>query len=61
MEKRKFKPGQTIEAIDSFHGFEKATVLKTDDKYYYCKIMNGTCTIPITSVESNYRLVKKKR
>ena len=60
MEKRKFKVGQTIAAIDSFHGFEKATIYKIDDKYYHCKIMCGTATIPISSVESNYIKYKEK-
>ena len=60
MEKRKFKVGQTICAIDSFHGFEKATVYKIDDKFYHCKIMCGTVTIPIASVESNYKIYKEK-
>ena len=60
MPKNKFKVGQTICAIDSFHGFEKATVMRIDDKYYHCKIMNGTATIPIASVESNYKIYKEK-
>ena len=60
MQQRKFKVGQTIGAIDSFCGFEKATIYRIDDKYYYCKIMNGTVTIPIASVESNYIKYKEK-
>lgn len=54
----KFKIGQTITRKPYMQGFEKATIFKIDDKYYHCKIMCGTATIPIKSVEENYEVLK---
>lgn len=65
----KFKKGDTIEAISSGRGFEKATVLSifkgTKGRFkgkelYHLQIINGVATIP-TSAEVNYRLAEDKR
>ena len=54
----KFKVGDTIGAIEQFHGIERGTVTKIDDRYYHLKILNGIATIPF-SAESNYRKIRK--
>ena len=56
--KTKFKKGQTIGAITRGLGLEEATITRVDDKYYYCRIVNGTAMIPIVA-EINYKIVPK--
>lgn len=57
---QKFKVGDTIGAIEQFHGIERGTVTKIDDRYYHLKILNGIATIPF-SAESNYRKIRVKK
>lgn len=54
----KFHPGDHIEAIEQYKGFERATVLSIKNGKYHLKIMNGIAIIPI-SAEVNYRKVRK--
>ena len=54
----KFNIGDTITRKADCQGFEDVTILRTDDKYYYCSIINGTVSLPISTVESCYELSK---
>ena len=54
----KFKVGQTIGAIERGMGLEEATITRIDDKYYYCRIVNGFAKLPIVA-EVNYKEVSK--
>lgn len=56
--KTKFKKGQIIGAIQRGMGLDEALITRIDDKYYYCRIINGTAKIPIVA-EVNYQIVPK--
>ena len=60
MEERKFKVGDTITHLQYVPGFDNITIFRIDKKFYHCEITNGTVTIPIHTVETNYELSKKK-
>jgi hypothetical protein len=54
----KFKKGDTIGAITKGRGLSEALIQRVDEKYYYCKVVNGTAMIPIVA-EENYQKVPK--
>lgn len=56
----KFKAGDIISPREYYPGFHKITVIRQDKDSYLCKIINGTVTIPIKTVEENYELFKQK-
>lgn len=60
----KFKPGDNIVPIESYQGFENATVTGITEKkgkqYYTLKILCGIATIPV-SAEEFYKLKTEEK
>ena len=54
---RKYKIGDKLRPQVGFSGFDEATVYEIDDKFYYCKIICGTASIPIKTLEETYELI----
>ena len=54
---RKYKIGDKLRPQMGFSGFDEATVYEIDDKFYYCKIICGTASIPIKTLEETYELI----
>ena len=54
----KFKKGDVLVPKSYYRGFEKLTIDWIDKKFYHCKIINGSVTILIHSLEENYELKK---
>ena len=54
----KYEIGDTVSSKPYYKGIMNATIFKIDDKYYHCKILCGTATLPIKSVDGNYDKIK---
>ena len=55
MSKNKFNIGDILVPKMDIPGFNELTIHHIDDKFYYCKIINGSVSIPIKTIENNYQ------
>ena len=56
MSKTKYNIGDILVPKVDISGFDEITIHHIDDTYYYCKIINGSVSIPIKTLENNYQI-----
>ena len=56
MSKNKYNIGDVLVPKVDISGFDEITIHHIDDTYYYCKIINGSVSIPIKTLENNYQI-----
>lgn len=56
--KPKFSTGDIITPIIPRQGIENLTIVNSDDNFYYCKMLRGRAIIPVSSIETQYKLVE---